>query len=664
MSKKGRRPKARRSLPGSAGPRPPDPALGRAILSGDVSIDEAAAALLRLHAGRPCRVTLAARVAHETSAERMAAIAAEVVRQAPDSLTTLSFGAQAASLRGDHTLAVAHIDAALARAEEDANLRTTRAAVLVEAGRIADALDDIGRLCRAEPENPVAQGLRAVALAEADQRTGGPPAGSCPCGSGRAFSRCCGPREAAALRQFSERAGWDELRSAVLEYATRTEDLTDAILDTWSQAQERCPGGTALAPWDPELGLALDWGLTAITFGDPDGGGDDVPALAAFSADPEVIDERPGLSHQWLAHHRFGAWQCPPGQEGPGLELVDLVSGLTIYADVPGALSAIEPWAVLLALMVPDEEGTWRSGGGLVVLSPMEGDELVGRILEMARGLPDASLARTLRKVPPNVPPALLAEQGTIARLDIGDLLSGILTGSLPELAAAARILRAPQLNSDDEPVEMVDATIPLGNVQGVRAALRRRSDMTPSPGGDLVWTGRVLGSDQGKPLLTAPLGRGARPEPAREGEIVARALLRFSKGALMVSVNSRPRLDAVLALLREIDPGAAVVEEQGEVPGHTAVWEKTLGGVSPDAVAAWERAWPDQPLRALDSLTPRRAARLPRQRLRLELVLRELEFHAAQARRAGYPIPNLAALRASLRMEGPGGQASEEEEP
>ena len=160
MSKKGRRPKARRSLPGSAGPRPPDPALGRAILSGDVSIDEAAAALLRLHAGRPCRVTLAARVAHETSAERMAAIAAEVVRQAPDSLTTLSFGAQA------------------------------------------------------------------------DQRTGGPPAGSCPCGSGGAFSRCCGPREAAALRQFSERAGWDELRSAVLEYATRTEDLTDAILDT------------------------------------------------------------------------------------------------------------------------------------------------------------------------------------------------------------------------------------------------------------------------------------------------------------------------------------------------------------------------------------------------------------------------------------------------
>jgi hypothetical protein len=131
-----------------------------------------------------------------------------------------------------------------------------------------------------------------------------------------------------------------------------------------------------------------------------------------------------------------------------------------------------------------------------------------------------------------------------------------------------------------------------------------------------------------------------------------------------MVSVNSRPRLDAVLALVREIDPGAAVVEEQSEVPGHTAVWEKTLGGVSPDAVAAWERAWPDQPLRALDNLTPRRSATLPRQRPRLELVLRELEFHAAQARRAGYPIPDLAALRAILRMEGPGGRASEEEEP
>ena len=159
--------------------------------------------------------------------------------------------------------------------------------MLVEAGRIADALDDIGRLCRAEPENPVAQGLRAVALAEADQRTGGPPAGSCPCGSGRAFSRCCGPREAAALRQFSERAGWDELRSAVLEYATRTEDLTDAILDTWSQAQERCPGGTALAPWDPELGL--------------------VAHLYQLRRDPHPSPCPPDAAVQQVAHSELGA---------------------------------------------------------------------------------------------------------------------------------------------------------------------------------------------------------------------------------------------------------------------------------------------------------------------------------------------------------------------
>lgn len=621
-------------------------------------MEEAAAFLVEFHQGRGCRIPLAALVARDSSPERMVELAACALKAAPDSPTALSFAAQAACYRADQAEALKLIDSALAIAGSgDLAVQITRVAVLLEAGRVADAIDEIDRLSREQPEVGDFQSLRRSALAEAARRRVEGPAERCPCGSGITFADCCAPREAEALRRFADRERWDDLRVAVLDHAGQTEGLVDALLDTWIETQEDWLGEVDLHPSDPELALALDWGLTWVAPGDDEDAADDpenVPALASFVA--SQTQGHDGLAHQWLAHHRFGGWQLGPRQGGPGLELTDLLTGLRVYADVPGAETINDPWAVLLGLMVCDD-GIWRVGGGVVVLSPVEADGFVARALELAqeavRRFPGyRDRARDLRKLPRDVPPSLLAELRVLEELRVGELLYLGAVSHLPELAASARIERSSQLNSDDEPTEHIEATIRPSNLTRMRAALRARPDIQPNGFGDLVWVGNRLKADPLRPTLRSPAPGALNAMHVEDGDLVALATLKAEPGRLRASVNSRARFERLVALLESIDREVSVAEEWAEVPGRTAVWERDEGGATEEEVAAWEQAWPDIPLRDLGGLTPRRAASLPRVAPRLELALRELEFHAALARRAGYPVPDLTALRADLGMD------------
>ena len=87
-----------------------------------------------------------------------------------------------------------------------------------------------------------------------------------------------------------------------------------------------------------------------------------------------------------------------------------------------------------------------------------------------------------------------------------------------------------------------------------------------------------------------------------------------------------------------------------GEAP---APWADPKG-TGAQAVALWEQQWPDQEVFALDCRTPREAAGSMENRAMLELVLRELEFHAARVRRQGRPAPHMAAVRERLGMKMP----------
>ncbi|MGH2718106.1 MAG: hypothetical protein ACRDJU_05965 [Actinomycetota bacterium] len=625
-----------------------------------VPVEEAVAFLLEFHEGRGCRIPLAALVARDSSIERMAELAAHAVKSAPESPTALSFGAQASCYQADQATALSLIESALVTTGRgDATLCITWIAVLLESGRIADAIDEIDRFSREQPDLHDYQALRMGALAEAARRAARAPAQDCPCGSRASFAACCGPREAEALRRFADRRRWDDLRVAVLDHAGQTEGLVDAILDTWTEAQEDWLGEVALDPSDPELTLALDWGLTWIAPEDawevPDEPGGSVSALESFVASQvDGDDGGDALAHQWLAHHRFGAWQVGPLQEGPGLGLTDLLTGLRVYADVPSAAAVNDPWAVLLGLMVCDE-GIWRAGGGLVVLSPSEADSLVARALRLAEEAARRSPGyrdriRDLHKLPRDIPPGLLAERELLTDR-IGELLYLGAVSHLPELAASVRTQRRAQVNSDDEPIELIEATITPSNLVRMRAALRARPDIAPNGHGDLAWTVNRLKADPLRPTLRSPKDSALHAAPIEEGDLVALATLTIHPRRLRALVNSRTRFERLVAMLESIDPAVSIVEEWAEIPGHTAVWERDAGGATEEEVMAWEQAWPDLPLWSLDGLTPRRAATLPQVAPKLELALRELEFQAALTRRAGHPAPDLTTLRAAMGM-------------
>ena len=107
--------------------------------------------------------------------------------------------------------------------------------------------------------------------------------------------------------------------------------------------------------------------------------------------------------------------------------------------------------------------------------------------------------------------------------------------GLTPEMAAAVRTARAPQVNSDDEAVELIDARIRVADTARLRGALVARPDIRATGGGELLWLGRTLESDDPRrPTLAAPTMVGKKPSVARRtgSETVVKATLRFEKGA------------------------------------------------------------------------------------------------------------------------------------
>ncbi len=103
------------------------------------------------------------------------------------------------------------------------------------------------------------------------------------------------------------------------------------------------------------------------------------------------------------------------------------------------------------------------------------------------------------------------------------------------------------------------------------------------------------------------------------------------------------------------VTAASAVVSRTATSTGGqpSAPWAGPKGS-SAEAVALWEQQWPDQAAFALDGRTPREAVESIENHPRLELVLRELEFHAARVRRQGRPAPNMAAVRERLGMKLP----------
>ena len=133
---------------------------------------------------------------------------------------------------------------------------------------------------------------------------------------------------------------------------------------------------------------------------------------------------------------------------------------------------------------------------------------------------------------------------------------------------------------------------------------------------------------------------------------MLIKAMVRIEEGCLAIWANSRERIDGILAVIREGDPSAVVARTAASTGGEPPAPRAGLKGTGAQAVPLWEQQWPDQVVFALDCRTPREAAASIESQPRLELVLRELEFHAARVRRQGRPAPHMAAVRERLGMK------------
>jgi hypothetical protein len=251
---------------------------------------------------------------------------------------------------------------------------------------------------------------------------------------------------------------------------------------------------------------------------------------------------------------------------------------------------------------------------------------------------------------------------------EVAAVLSWLVAASLPELVSwvQEQTGRWPALtNTDGDPLLFLTARIEVFDPADVRRRLGSHADFRDQ-GDQVVWYGRELTDTELETNLAE-----ARAFARRQGtELVEedverrwiRGFLRFEGDHLAAEVNSRERLDRLLALLRDMGTRPRIVSEHRVDPDQdfptpadlaaTGGAEPSRGmGMSQEAVDAWQRTWLDEPVPALEGRTPRQAARDEEGRVHLEALLREFEHLADRARARGDAAPDVARLRMELGM-------------
>ena len=460
-----------------------------------------------------------------------------------------------------------------------------------------------------------------------------------------------------AIDEFTERTPWgatirkwmDKEREGQKSerWGTFERDTTDALLAEIG----------VLFPFTAETGDAED-----------DDGAPDTPLLA-FAADPDTPAELAARATELDKHVRYGVWQVADPSPSPGAWCTDLVSGMRRYAQFPAeVIIGAPPWSVWLGALAPTE-GIWRTTRHGIWLSPMEGDA----VAEYAE---DAvwHMLHTITGERGDYPPA--PEQVRFGRADpycvrwetgeepepeFGDFASPVIARLTRRLAAWVWLKRAEPVllqNTDDEPMVLIDAVVTVDG--DVTERLFARSDFgeeEDDEDGRLVWWGGQVDGRCDEPVVLHFHEDGSAhvsdPGDAEEERIVL-GRLTPEPGRVRVQVNSQRRLKRLLRILKEIGAAPRVAEESRSEPSLNFSWGPVPGhGLT---ARQWAENWLGQAVAVLQFHTPRHAAEGGQtDRLRLEGLLRQLEYQSAlPAELGGRPI-DTAWLRAELGLESNG---------
>ncbi|MGZ6729469.1 MAG: hypothetical protein ACXVFC_09230, partial [Gaiellaceae bacterium] len=350
-------------------------------LSPDTPPERVAALVVEEFKDLPAPPGLAIRLGRDGSEERARAVAAEVQRLAPGSVTALTLAAEiAGAFDHDSDRVDELLDEALdARLDPDGSAELAQH--MLASGRELDAIELAREMLLDEPEDEDAQEVFGRALERLHRRM--------------IAGEKLGRWERAELDRFADRAGLYALRDAmrVLVEERRPELqvlLADGIRG-WMEQLQDAQGSDAeddlgLEPGGDEersealFRLAIEH---AWLFDDEDEGDGlalepelehSGAPLALLATDPEVSPEVSSAAREWLATVTYGLWQVSDPEPGPGLWLTDVVTGVRRYAAVPPEqLPGMSRWSVLLGALV-SLDGVWRSTGAVVLLRPSEGD--------------------------------------------------------------------------------------------------------------------------------------------------------------------------------------------------------------------------------------------------------------------------------------------------
>jgi hypothetical protein len=628
-----------------------------------------------------------------SAAEMM--LAADCADGGSPSVTALTFRAAAARVAKDTGQARDFLDQALAAAghDDDPDALVEMIDHLHQCGHLADAIEMFEARMREAPDDTHAAGHYGAAVAEAWVRvTGGEPVGECPCGAGRPWGDCCGPREHAAVGRFGDRSGLTALREAVAAYLPGSaygQAIDDEVAEYLSLAEDtdwEPAERSALADLVAELGLVTA-GADGADDPGPGQGEDTDNVLTAFAAGPSVPAELAASARAWRDHIHYGLWRIDDPDPAPGVWFTDIVSGATRYVEFPpAAAERLARWMVWAGAVVP-VGGIWRSSGMGVPLSPAEADaaaEVVQASTEAIVGeLAGKGKKGATRRAAQPMPFGRAQPHGVL--IDLSEPASPEVTRFIGMITAAvlARIavevhdhrVAPPALsNTDGDPMCLITARITVrdagngGGAAGGGEAIARRLaghpdfDRDPGEPARLSWLGLEMPEGQRAAMLAevraqlAASGQhAARLEEPSGPQRWVRGQIRIEGGGLVAEVNSRERLRRLLDLLDELGMTATVTDEKRVDPALDLAWQpgpRAFAGGAAPAAEGWEKCWLDEPVPALGGRTPRQAAR-SKDPARLEALLRQFEYEADLLAAEGKTGIDAAWLRQELDMAG-----------
>jgi hypothetical protein len=467
-----------------------------------------------------------------------------------------------------------------------------------------------------------------------------------------------GDRERAALARYADRSGIDALREQLRAFLDRTDwgetirkraaaDRARLEKEHWGPAEHDVFKALAVevaVKYPDDSGVARADGLANT-------------ALRTFAADPKVPAELSARASEWDDHVHYGVWQLPDPIGAPGVWCTDLVSGTRRYAQFPAALPGeAAPWSVWLGALVP-VDGIWRGTGAGIWLSPVEGDAVAERAHRTAEYeiMAMTDVPRDRLPEPGGIrfgqagPYCVRWEAGEDEEPEFTDFAGIVSAAWMMTLVSQVWLKRAKPIvmtNTDDDPMLIIDATVAVsGDVARLLLGHSEFAEDDEGEDGQFVWWGARVGE------LGGLLG------PDDEAERWVLGHLMPGEGQVRVRVNSRRRLDRLMRILATLGAKPRVTEEKHVEPSLDFAWGPVPdGGAGGGAHSGreWEESWLDQAVAALDFRTPWQAAASGAVgMLRVEALLRQLEYQSALAAARGEQGIDVAWLRAELGLTG-----------